>query len=421
MTPFELDMPASLEEAIGLLDPDDSSVRPIAGGTALMLMMKAGVFRPTRLVSLARAGGELTRIASGPNGDLTVGAMTPLATLERSREVAASAPGDRAHHAAAFQHPRAQCRDGRRRIGAWRSAYGPAARAHRARRQRHGRGSERPAHAGGRGFAHRLLRDRAGEERADRRRAHSGARQEARGVYESHHRLGRRLARARRRGRARSPTGLRSNRRVSLSAPRPRKRHGSRQPKSCSQAQASTTSCSPAPAMRPSARSRCSATCAARRPTSANCCASTSAAPSRRRWQATEHSADGVDTDCGRTDRTLLAAARSARQGDGPRRIHPHHAAARHAARKNLPQHRAAWAHQIDRHQRGKENPGRLSRHHRRGRRQGHSRSVLRPCVPRPADPGARQGPVRRRTRRRGARHRSARSGSRDPGDHRRI
>jgi carbon-monoxide dehydrogenase medium subunit len=92
MTPFELDMPASLDEAIGLLDPDDASVRPIAGGTALMLMMKAGVFRPTRLVSLAKAGGELTRIASGPNGDLIVGAMTPLATLERSREVAASAP-----------------------------------------------------------------------------------------------------------------------------------------------------------------------------------------------------------------------------------------------------------------------------------------------------------------------------------------
>jgi aerobic carbon-monoxide dehydrogenase medium subunit len=92
VTPFELQMPASLEEAIGLLDPDDASVRPIAGGTALMLMMKAGVFAPTRLVSLAKAGGELTRIAAAPGGNLTVGAMTPLAALERSREVAASAP-----------------------------------------------------------------------------------------------------------------------------------------------------------------------------------------------------------------------------------------------------------------------------------------------------------------------------------------
>jgi carbon-monoxide dehydrogenase medium subunit len=92
MTPFELEMPGSIEEAIRFLDPDDASVRPIAGGTALMLMMKAGVFRPTRLVSLAKIGGELTRIARAANGDLTVGAMTPLAMLERSREVAASTP-----------------------------------------------------------------------------------------------------------------------------------------------------------------------------------------------------------------------------------------------------------------------------------------------------------------------------------------
>ena len=47
MTPFELAEPATLEEALRLLDPDDGSVRPIGGGTALMLMMKAGVFRPT--------------------------------------------------------------------------------------------------------------------------------------------------------------------------------------------------------------------------------------------------------------------------------------------------------------------------------------------------------------------------------------
>ena len=54
MTPFELVEPASLDEAIALLDAEDPTVRPIAGGTALMLMMKAGVFRPTRLVSLRK-------------------------------------------------------------------------------------------------------------------------------------------------------------------------------------------------------------------------------------------------------------------------------------------------------------------------------------------------------------------------------
>ena len=62
MIPFELSEPTTLEEALGLLDPDDSSVRPLGGGTALMLMMKAGVFRPTRLVSLRKIGDGFSRI-----------------------------------------------------------------------------------------------------------------------------------------------------------------------------------------------------------------------------------------------------------------------------------------------------------------------------------------------------------------------
>jgi carbon-monoxide dehydrogenase medium subunit len=89
MTPFDLAEPTSLREAIALLDPDDASVRPIAGGTALMLMMKAGVFRPSKLVSL-RNVTQLTAIAA--NGELTIGAMTPLAIVERSAAVRAHAP-----------------------------------------------------------------------------------------------------------------------------------------------------------------------------------------------------------------------------------------------------------------------------------------------------------------------------------------
>jgi carbon-monoxide dehydrogenase medium subunit len=92
MKPFELLEPSSLHEAIGLLDPDDPTVRPIAGGTALMLMMKAGVFRPTRLVSLRKLGPQLTRIATGADGHAVIGAMIPLAVMERSPEVAKVAP-----------------------------------------------------------------------------------------------------------------------------------------------------------------------------------------------------------------------------------------------------------------------------------------------------------------------------------------
>jgi len=87
VTPFDLVEPASLKEAIALIDPNDPDVRPIAGGTALMLMMKAGVFRPRRLVSLRKLGDDFSRIAATPSGDLRIGAMTPLSALEHSPDV----------------------------------------------------------------------------------------------------------------------------------------------------------------------------------------------------------------------------------------------------------------------------------------------------------------------------------------------
>lgn len=81
MSPFELAEPKSLAEAFSLLDED--GVRPLSGGTALMLMMKAGVLRPTRLVSLRALG--LDRIEA--DADLRIGAMTTLGALERSAAV----------------------------------------------------------------------------------------------------------------------------------------------------------------------------------------------------------------------------------------------------------------------------------------------------------------------------------------------
>ena len=92
MTPFDLVEPASLKEAIALIDPDDPDVRAIAGGTALMLMMKAGVFRPTKLVSLRKLGAEFSGINVAASGELTIGAMTPLSAIEHSAEVRHHAP-----------------------------------------------------------------------------------------------------------------------------------------------------------------------------------------------------------------------------------------------------------------------------------------------------------------------------------------
>jgi carbon-monoxide dehydrogenase medium subunit len=88
---FELLEPATLDEAVSLLDPEDPGVRAIGGATALMLMMKARLFQPARLVSLRRLNGALRDI-SGDEGGLRMGSLATLSELEQSPRLRASAP-----------------------------------------------------------------------------------------------------------------------------------------------------------------------------------------------------------------------------------------------------------------------------------------------------------------------------------------
>lgn len=92
MTPFELAEPHALREAAALIDIGDPSVRAIAGGTALMLMMKSGVFQPTRLVSLRCVEPRYADITVAADGALRVGALTTLSALARSSTVRVAAP-----------------------------------------------------------------------------------------------------------------------------------------------------------------------------------------------------------------------------------------------------------------------------------------------------------------------------------------
>ncbi|HMI95843.1 MAG TPA: FAD binding domain-containing protein [Micropepsaceae bacterium] len=89
MIPFDWTEPATLKDAVALLDPDNPTIRPIAGGTALMLMMKAGVFMPSRLVSLAKIESRYSEIRIDAEGVLRVGAMASLSQLEQSTEAMA--------------------------------------------------------------------------------------------------------------------------------------------------------------------------------------------------------------------------------------------------------------------------------------------------------------------------------------------
>jgi carbon-monoxide dehydrogenase medium subunit len=88
MRAFELVEPKSLEEAFVLLDHDDPSIRPIGGGTALMLMMKAQLFQPERLVSLRHLDGAFRGFDVLEDGaTFRIGAMTTFAELEHSADV----------------------------------------------------------------------------------------------------------------------------------------------------------------------------------------------------------------------------------------------------------------------------------------------------------------------------------------------
>jgi carbon-monoxide dehydrogenase medium subunit len=93
MASFEIAEPHSLPEALGLLDDGDPGVRPIGGGTALMLMMKSQLFTPVRLVSLRHLQGPFTGMSlSGDGMYFRIGAMTTFSELEHSAVIRSHFP-----------------------------------------------------------------------------------------------------------------------------------------------------------------------------------------------------------------------------------------------------------------------------------------------------------------------------------------
>lgn len=93
MSDLEYVEPQSLQAVFAQLDPDDPAVRPIGGGTALMLMMKAGLYKPRRLVSLRRAGNPFDSFArNADGGSFRIGALTTFAQLEHAPEIRSHFP-----------------------------------------------------------------------------------------------------------------------------------------------------------------------------------------------------------------------------------------------------------------------------------------------------------------------------------------
>ena len=93
MIGIDIHEPQSLEEAFALLGGDETTARPMGGGTALMLMMKARIFQPSALVSIARIDPRFHGVTlAADGGALTIGAMTTFTALERDSLVGEHLP-----------------------------------------------------------------------------------------------------------------------------------------------------------------------------------------------------------------------------------------------------------------------------------------------------------------------------------------
>ena len=90
MLPFELHVPSTLDEALDLLDQHQDDGRPIAGGTALTLLMQQRLVLPDHLVSLGRIP-ELQR-TDVSNGSLRIGAGVTHRALEKNADVRSTWP-----------------------------------------------------------------------------------------------------------------------------------------------------------------------------------------------------------------------------------------------------------------------------------------------------------------------------------------
>jgi aerobic carbon-monoxide dehydrogenase medium subunit len=89
--PFSYAAPTSLDEAVGLLaEHAEAEPRVLAGGQSLIPLMNFRLAKPGFLVDLRRVAG-LSGIRSDGDG-LVIGAMTTMSELERSPDVAVTAP-----------------------------------------------------------------------------------------------------------------------------------------------------------------------------------------------------------------------------------------------------------------------------------------------------------------------------------------
>ena len=88
--PFDYFSPATVDEALALLDEHGGDAKPLAGGQSLIPAMNFRLARPAVLVDLNRIA-DLAYVRAAPGG-VAIGAMTRQRAVERSDDVARAAP-----------------------------------------------------------------------------------------------------------------------------------------------------------------------------------------------------------------------------------------------------------------------------------------------------------------------------------------
>jgi carbon-monoxide dehydrogenase medium subunit len=84
---FRFERPATVDQAIALLAGEPGSARILAGGTDLLVALRAGASRTALVVDIKSIPG-IDEIRWSPDGDLVIGAAVPVQRIHDDREIA---------------------------------------------------------------------------------------------------------------------------------------------------------------------------------------------------------------------------------------------------------------------------------------------------------------------------------------------
>ena len=92
MHEFSYEAPSTIEEAVRLLSASGDGARVLCGGTDILIQMRAGIRRPSRLVDV-KGIPELRRITFDPKSGLRLGAAVPCIEIFESAPMHKHYPG----------------------------------------------------------------------------------------------------------------------------------------------------------------------------------------------------------------------------------------------------------------------------------------------------------------------------------------